>query len=68
MHEDAEMAACLMYKALQQQYPDAIVERNLCLCFNPFTKRMVGANNIDLNYAKALAIARLLSGTGDVAA
>ena len=68
MTEDAEMAACLMYKALQQQFPNAIIERNLCLCFTPFTKRMIAANNVESNYAKALAIARLLSGTGGVAA
>lgn len=68
MTEDAEMAACVMYKALQQQFPDAIIERNLCLCFNPFTKRMIAANNVETNYAKALAVARLLSGMGDVAA
>lgn len=67
-NEDAEMTACLLFKSLQQQFPEAIVERNLCLCFNPFTKRMIAANNIESNCAKAFAIALELLGTGDVAA
>lgn len=68
MYEDAEMTACLIYKSLQKQFPDAIIEKNLCLCFNPFTKRMIAANNIDSNYTKALSIALHLSGADELAA
>lgn len=67
-YEDAEMAASLLFKSLQRQFPDAVIEKDMCLCFNPFTMKMTAAKNIDANYLKAMKVAIRLSGIDDVAA
>ena len=67
-YEDAEMSACLLYKSLQRQFPDAVIEKDLCMCLNPFSKRMISAKNIEANYMTAVKVAIKLSGIGDVAA
>lgn len=67
-YEDAEMSSCLLFKTLKKQFPDAVVEKEMCFCFNPFTMRMIAAKNVDANYLKAVEVAIKLSGVGDVAA
>ena len=67
-YEDAEISSCLLFKALQRQFPGAVVEKDMCFCFNPFSMRMIVAKNVEANYLKAMKVAIKLSGVGDVAA
>ena len=67
-YEDAEISSCLLFKALQRQFPGAMVEKDMCFCFNPFSMRMIVAKNVEANYLKAMKVAIKLSGVGDVAA
>lgn len=66
--ESAEMAACLIAKALKEKHPDAVVEPMLCLCFDVFRQRLVPASNMTRNLEDALRIAEIISSKGDLAA
>ena len=66
--ESAEMAACLLAKAMEAAHPTAIVDPLLCLCFDPFRQRFVPAMNMDRHIARAEEIARMIASRGDLAA
>lgn len=66
--ESGEMAACLLFKAVKEAHPDAIVDPLLCLCFDPFRQRFIPAMNMDRNMARAEEIARMIASRGDLAA
>lgn len=66
--ESAEMAACLLAKAMEEAHPTAIVDPFHCLCFDPFRKRFVQASNLDRNFSRAEEIARMIASRGDLAA
>ena len=66
-HESAEMAACLLAKAMVVAHPDAIVDPLFCLCFDPFRQQFVPALNMDRNMARAEEIARMIASRGDLA-
>lgn len=66
--ESAEMAACLLFKAMDVAHPKAIVDPYLCLCFDPFRQQFVPALNMDRNMARAEEIARMIASRGDLAA
>ena len=66
--ESAELAACLLFKALEVAHPKTIVDPLLCLCFDPFRQRFVPALNLDRNMARAEEIARMIASRGDLAA
>ena len=66
--EYAEMAACLIAKALRIKYPDAIIDPMLCLCLDVFRQRLVPASNLSRNLEEALRVAEMISSKGDLAA
>lgn len=66
--EYAEMAACLIAKALRIKHPDAIIDPLLCFCFDVFRQRFVPARNLVRNLEVALQIAEIISSKGDLAA
>ena len=66
--ESAEMAACLLAKAMEAAHPTAIVDPLLCLCFDPFRQRFVSAKERDRHLARAEEIAKMIASRGDLAA
>jgi hypothetical protein len=66
--EYAEMAACLLVKAMRAKHPDAVVNPQRCFCFDVFRQRLVPANNLERNLDDALRVAEMFSPRGDIAA
>ena len=66
--ESAEMASCLIAKALKEKHPDAIIDPMSCLCFDVFRQRLVPASNLSRNFEEALQIAAIISSKDDLAA
>lgn len=64
----AEMAASLLAKALMSRHPDAVVEPQLCLCYDVFRQRLVPAHNLSRNLEWARRIAEMIASRGDLAA
>lgn len=66
--ESAEMAACLLAKAMMVKHPEAIVDPHLCLCYDVFRQRIASASNLSKNLEEAIRIAEKIASREDLAA
>ena len=66
--ESAEMVACLLEEAMRVMHPDAVVDPQLCLCYDVFRQRLVPAFNLSQNLERAQRVAEMIASRGDLAA
>ena len=66
--EAAEVAACLLAKAMMDRHPDAVVDPQLCLCYDVFRQRLVPARELSQNLIGARRIAEMIASREDLAA